>query len=96
MEEFLKQADDFGYSLWGGLFFFIGGLLMTVIMPLSLYKEGKIWFSILWFFPGAFLSVRLFFYQHTLFGSLLAVIVLVVGVVIIIVEIRKRIKTFMP
>ncbi len=93
MEEFLKQVKEFDYSLWGGLFFFIGGLLMTAIMPFALIQRGRLWLSILWLFPGAFFSVRLFFYHHTLLGSLLASIVLAVAVAIIIIELRKRVQT---
>ncbi len=95
MEEFLSQAKEFNYSFWGGLFFFIGGLLMTVTLPF-IHIQRRLWFSILCLFPGAFFSVRLFYYQHSLFGSLLAITVLAVGVVIIIVGMRKKIQTGKP
>ncbi len=92
MEEFLKQAEEFYHSFFGGLFLFIGGLLITVTLPFA-HIQRRLWLSILSLFPGAFFSIELFRYHHTLFGSLLSIIVLTVGVIIIIFEVRKRRET---
>ncbi|MEM4284524.1 MAG: hypothetical protein QXS96_08575 [Candidatus Caldarchaeum sp.] len=99
MEEFLKQAKEFNYSFWGGLFFFVGGLLMTVTLPFIHIQKRGLWYSILsilGLFPGIYFSVRLFLYQHTLLGSLLAVIALIALIIVAGIEIRKRIQISKP
>lgn len=88
-EEFLKQAREFGQSVWGGLFQFLGGTLIVVISFFPI-RTWRLWHAVMGLIAGVGFTATLFGDGHTLLGSLLALIVGVGGISTIILQVQKR------
>lgn len=89
-EEFLKQAREFGQSVWGGLFRFLVGAVFVANVFIQPIQKWRLWFAILSILLAVGWAVYLLLYRHLLLGGLLTFIVLLGIVRIIAVETQRR------
>ncbi len=90
-EEFLKQAREFDQSFWGGLFYFLIGVGFVAsycfFWPI---QNWRLWLAIWGLILAVGWTVFLFLKGHTLFGVLLALIVLAGIARTIAIEVQQR------
>lgn len=89
MEEFFRQAREFEQSIWGGLFYFLGGAFFAT-SPFWSIQRQRLGLNLLGIAAVACWNVVLFLDGHWIFGDLLIPIVLAGIARTLVVEIRER------
>jgi hypothetical protein len=88
-EEFLRQAQEFSQSIWGGLFYLVGGVLIVALSLHDIRRE-RLWLAIIGLLAALSWTIMFFLEGRLLFGSLLALIVLVSVAYAIIMGVQRR------
>jgi len=88
-EEFLRQAREFHQSVWGGLFYLVGGALVVF---LSLYdiRHKRLWLAAIGLLAALSWTIMFFLEGRLLFGGLLALIMLVSVACAIVIGVQRR------
>lgn len=89
MDEFLRQAREFEQSVWGGLFYFLGGVFFATL-PFWPTPRWRLGLSLLDLIVAVSWNVVLFLEGRWILGGLLIPIILVSVAHTLIVEVRKR------
>jgi hypothetical protein len=91
MEELLKQAREFEQSFWGGLFYFLIGVVFVAsycfFWPIQNWKS---WLAISAILLAMGWAIYLFLEGHLLFASLLVLITLAGVARTVAIEIQRR------
>ncbi len=91
-EEFLKQARGFSQSIWGGLFYLVGGALFVFLSVYDI-RHGRLWLAVIGLLAALAWTIMFFLEGRFLFGGLLAFIVLLGVAFVVVMGIRRRKET---
>lgn len=89
MEEFLRQAREFEQSVWGGLFYFLGGVFFAT-SPFWPTQSWRLGLALLGLIAAACWDVVLFMDGHWIFGWLSALIILAGIARTVAIEVQRR------
>lgn len=90
MEEFLKQAREFDQSFWGGLFYFLVGVVFATYPFFQTIQSWRLWLAVLHVLFATGWTVQLALREQLPFAGLLALVVLASIARTIAMEVQKR------